>query len=389
MHVSRINSRSAGHRSVRCLPWFAMAAALRCSAVELPLPDTLAEVIAEHAIAQQGFAIALASNVLQSHVLYVDEVLNGGQDGIWSGACDALDDMDVHSGGVKATASPPTSEQGFPPLVHIEIFYDGLCAARYMVADVALTSSGTEDAPTFSVSNLSTHYLAADGVTPLASLITTASVTLPTDGSLLLHGLGHLVGSAGSNVSADLGLVCGATGGAQALPCAGGIVQDFSALAVAIGSVTPLSLHSAPDDSLLFESVTPAAFSSGAPGSLLVGYLDTTDQALTINGGTTFGSDEVSGQVATFSLLPPPPTGWTSIDNAHDLRFDISVTSASTRSLDMTIKRISTGATQASGHLDQSGSGLITFSDGSSVTVRSWVMGDGSETVFRNGFDQP
>jgi len=258
-----------------------------------------------------------------------------------------------------------------------------------MVADVALASSGTADSPTYSVTNLTTGYFAVDGLTPLASLVTTASVTLGSDQSLYLHGLGHLVGAAGSNVAADLGLVCGAPGGAQALPCAGGIVQDFTTLGVAIGSVSPLSLSSAADDSLDFVSVTPAAFSSSAPGGLSLGYLDATDQALKITGGSAYGSDEVTGTVATFSLLPPPPTLWNSIDSGHDLRFDIAVTDATTRGLDVTIKRISSGSTRASGHLDQSGSGLITFSDGSSAPVRSWVMGEGGEAIFRNGFEIP
>ena len=103
--------------------------------------------------------------------------------------------------------------------------------------------------------------------------------------------------------------------------------------------------------------------------------------------GTAYGSDQVSGHVATFSLLPPPPTAWTSSDAAHDLRFDISVTSATTRSLDVTIKRITSGTTRASGHLDQSGTGTITFSDGSNAPVRSWVMGEGGDGIFGNGFE--
>jgi len=389
MHLRRIDPPTALLLRRRCVFFLLLGVALPCGATDAVAPHTVADVIAEHALAQQGFAIALASNVLQSHVLYVDEVIGGGQDGAWDGVCDALDDTDLHAGGVKATASPPSAEQDFPPLVHVEIFYDGLCATRYMVADVVLTSSGTVDSPTYSVANLAASYSAVDGITPLASLVTSASVTLGSDQSLYLHGLGHLVGVAGANVSANLGLVCGAPGGAQALPCAGGIVQDFSTLGVAIGSVSPLSLSSAADNSLDFVSVTPAAFSSSAPGGLSLGYLDATDQALNITGGSTYGSDEVTGNVATFSLLPPPPTFWNSIDSGHDLRFDIAVTDATTRGLDVTIKRISTGVPRASGHLDQSGSGVITFSDGSSAPVRSWVIGEGGEAIFRNGFELP
>lgn len=343
-----------------------------------------AETIAEHAIAQQGFAIALASNVLQSHLLFVSGVTDSGPD--WNGTCNALS-ADIHSGGTRATAAPPASGHDFPAVVHVEIFYDGLCAARYMAADVALTEVDSATSTTYSVSNLSIQYYAVDGVTPLVSLTTTASVTIGNDQSLSLHGLGHLQGVAGSNVVASLGLVCGAASGAQALPCAGGIVQTFPSLGIALGSVSPLTLTGNNNDaSLDFASTVPAAFSSGTPASLSLGYTDATDTALKITGGSVYGSDQVSGHVAEFSLLPPPPTSWSANDVAHDLHFSISVIDANTRSLDVAITRISTNAVRASGHVDQSGSGTITFSDGSNALVRSWVMGDGEE-IFRSGFE--
>jgi len=114
MRLRRIDPHSGVLLLRRCVLPLALGVALPCGAADPVSPDTVADVIAEHALAQQGFAIALASNVLQSHVLYVDEAVGGGQDGAWDGACDPLDDLDVHSGGVKATASPPSAGQDFP-----------------------------------------------------------------------------------------------------------------------------------------------------------------------------------------------------------------------------------------------------------------------------------
>jgi hypothetical protein len=47
-----------------------------------------------------------------------------------------------------------------------------------------------------------------------------------------------------------------------------------------------------------------------------------------------------------------------------------------TRKLSMTITRVSTGATLATGAADQSGTGNITYSDGSSAAITGWTLAD-------------
>ena len=344
---------------------------------------TVADVVAEHAIAQQGLAIALASNVLQSHLLYVSAAL-GDTSGEYPGTCSPLDDADPNSGGMKAAA--PTPPPGtIPPVVHVTLFYDGACTKKYMVADVSVQEPVPE---TYSVSNLVTQYYATDGTTPLVQLTSTASATL-TDTTLSLHGLGTLVGPAGRAINASLGLVCGNGAASNSLLCAGGVVQNFATLNTAVGSVNPLTLIvNENDNSLTFSSTTPGAFRSGAVGSLALQYTDATASALTINGGAVYGSNQVVGQAAAFSLFPPMPTGWTSNDTSHDLHFQITVVSATTRNLSLSITRISNGSTRASGNLDQSGTGSIIFSDGSIAEVRGWVIADSvASRIFANGFD--
>jgi hypothetical protein len=345
--------------------------------------SALADVVAEHALAQQGFAIALASNVLQSHLIYVSAAL-GDYNG-WGGDCTALDGTDPHSGGVTATADPPGDGQDFPPLVHAEIYYDGACTTPYMIADVALVETDVGTTTTYSVTDVHTQYVGVDGVTPLANLTTTAAVIFDGSDSLALHGLGTFAGIA-APAAASLGLVCA---GAIALDCAGGIVQTFASLGVALGSVSPLGLASQEDGSLDFSSTTPGAFSSGAGGALTLAYGDPSDASLIVNGGSAYGSDMVSGHVATFSLLPPPPTEWASDDTAHDLHFAISVTDPNARSLDVALTRISDGGALGSGHLDQSGTGTLSFSDGSSAAVVGWIMADApGDAIFANGFER-
>jgi hypothetical protein len=47
-----------------------------------------------------------------------------------------------------------------------------------------------------------------------------------------------------------------------------------------------------------------------------------------------------------------------------------------TRNLTITIKQVSTGITLATGALDQSGSGTITYSDGSIAAIANWTLAD-------------
>jgi hypothetical protein len=96
--------------------------------------------------------------------------------------------------------------------------------------------------------------------------------------------------------------------------------------------------------------------------------------SLVIQGGTAFTSTVASGGAAGFELFPPTPTAWTLIDGAHDAQIQISVDDDATRNLTVKITRISTGSTLASGTLDQSGSGTITWSDGSAAMVVNWVL---------------
>ena len=359
------------------------ATAVLAAASAFGAVDTTSDAIAERALAQQGFAIALASNVLQSHVTYVAVAVGSFN---VDGTCVPLDDTDNLGGGIIATAPGSNPGDSFYPHVIVTLYYDGACTKKYMYADVNVTQNGD----TYSVSNLTNQYYAVDGVTPLVTLVTTASATL-SDSAVDLHGMGTLTAPSGHSQAAQLGLVCagGSDPNDNNLYCAGGIAQDFHSINTSLGSVSPLTLtpSSQPNDpSLSFASTSPGAFRSGGIGALTLGYTDATDAALKVTGGASYGSDAVVGSVAEFALLPPPPTGWTADDTAHDAHFAITVNAS--RSLAVTITRISTGAVRASTTLDQSGTGILTFSDDSKVEVRGWIIGDSTpDPIFRNGFE--
>jgi hypothetical protein len=99
-----------------------------------------------------------------------------------------------------------------------------------------------------------------------------------------------------------------------------------------------------------------------------------TATSLLITGGTTYGTTVDAGSAASFTIFPPTPTGWTVTDATDDQIFTISLVDNISRNYAGTIKRISTGATLASFTLDQSGSGSITYSDGTTASITTWIL---------------
>ncbi len=200
----------------------------------------------------------------------------------------------------------------------------------------------------------------------------------------LAYGTGTFVPANGSP-NVQLGLSCSidVDEGGTAV-CAGGVAQDFPALSIALGSVTPLVLTTVDGGSplsLLLGADGGVAFSgtgstvvSGPLGSLTLGT--PVPPALAIAGGTPYTSMDTDGGAAALSFFPPPPTGWTITDEAHDEQFQITLLNDTPRNLAATITQMSTGATLATATLDQSGTGTITYSDGSAAAVTSWTLAD-------------
>jgi len=75
-------------------------------------------------------------------------------------------------------------------------------------------------------------------------------------------------------------------------------------------------------------------------------------------------------------LFPPTPTAWSLKDAVSGLEFQIQVVSNTTRNLTFTISKGATGTALATGAIDQSGTGKITYSDGSSATITNWTLAD-------------
>jgi hypothetical protein len=318
------------------------------------VPDPAPALLEQRVIAQQGLAVALASTVLQSQFEVLFSVAGTDQ------TCKASQSQDGSS--YRLTGGGPT-----PPM-DVSIYYDGACTKPYMQEHVTVYTTSAQLSHIVAVA----IYLGPTGTT-LGSTAFDESVNFNYNGinGLGLYGLGTFTPANGApNVA--LGLNCGSN--AHSLTCQGGIAQNLPALSQAIGSVTTLRLFAtdslAGTPPILFTGTS--VLTTGGLGSLTL----TAPQplSLVVQGGTPYGTTSDSGSEATFSLFPPTPTGWSVIDAGHDQAFTINVASNTVRNLIGTITRISTGTVLATLALDQSGTGTITYSDGTVAAVTNWTL---------------
>jgi hypothetical protein len=309
-----------------------------------------AAAVAERALAQTGLSIALANNVLFSESF---GMLGLGADGI----CLAFPDGTWSVSGGAETALPATST----------LYYDANCTQPYIAFEVTGATNPNGDSDIAILSQTLSYY-GLNGVN-----LGTMTITATDDGlSGVMSGVGVFTPAGGLKTPVQLGLYC-IDNGTPTAPCAGAVAQDFPALDLAIGAVTTLDLTApANTDSIAFSG-------GGSPVTGPIGSLTLTnpsETSLVIQGGTVYTSITASGGAGAFGLFPPTPTGWTVTDAAHDQQFQISVIDDATRSSNLTIKQISTGNTLASGTVDRSGTGTITYSDGSFSPITAWTLAD-------------
>ena len=89
-----------------------------------------------------------------------------------------------------------------------------------------------------------------------------------------------------------------------------------------------------------------------------------------------YGRDKVSGEAAEFNLFPPKPTRWSVKDTGHSTEFAIALISDRTRKLSGTISPTNSATPLATIEVDQSGTGRISYSDGTNAAISSWVVGN-------------
>jgi len=325
-------------------------------------------LVAEHALAQTGLSIALASNVLQSQMYVFFDA------GTQSAPCNALSG----GGSVQTGATPTASTEGHP-VYPVTVYYDANCKQPYIAADITgLTQTGDGSGI---IVETATYYGLNGTTIGTMNLNETIAETLSSGAiqGLSVNGLGTFTPASGARTPVQLGLSCTLASlfGATNVPCQGAVAQDFPALNLAIGGITQINLNIAHNAQ---GEATSVSFSGG--GSSFTGPIGSakltnpSPSSFVMPGGTAFGSTTTSGGAAAFALFPPTPTSWTLTDAAHDQTIQISVIDNTSRNSSITIKQVSTGKTLATGTVDQSGSGSITYSDASTAAITSWTLAD-------------
>ena len=312
------------------------------------------EAVAERVLAQTGLSIGMASIVLQSQ-LYILSAGRGSP-----AAC---------------TSTDGTSSYDSPALNVATVYYDANCTRQYIAANI----TNYVDLPSGGINMDETATYYGLGGTPMGSMTINLNGLIGTD-NVELFGLGVFTPATGAGTKVHLGLHCYVNvnlvaGGTLTLPCIGAVEQDLPALGVAVGSVTSLSLvitQGSGGQTASTSFTGGGSTFSGPIGS--ISLQNPSPAQFIVQGGAAFGATTGSGTAAAFSLFPPTPTGWTISDIAHDLRLQITVLDNLTRSLSLTITQVSTSKVMVSGIIDQSGTGTIHYSDGSSATITNWAV---------------
>ncbi len=333
------------------LRWWMLFASVAIPVTANAAPTVLD--VAQRAVAQEGLAIAAASNVLQTQVRVLLDI-----EGADSSACVSL--------GTNGSMKRPVADE-------YVFYYDTACTRKFIDATESTPNSSANPVV---ISGTATYF--GPSGTNLGTLTLNESAlfvpNFATATKIEVSGLGTFQAASGA-VPVDLGLTC-TVGTASTVPCAGGIAQDFAKLGEALASVSPLTLKAAKTGTRITFTGANSQLVTGALGHLSV----TTPTQTTLGiGGThaSWGTTTAKGGAAEFALFPPTPTGWTVTDKAHGVVFAVKVLTNGSFDSAGTVKTTGKSPkTLATFTVDQSGTGSISWSDGTKDAITAWTLAD-------------
>lgn len=325
-------------------------------------------LLAEHVIAQQGLGLGLSSTSFWTQLVLLIEpeflpqntcsaLSSGGRSG-------AIDVLSFHNGKKKYSTTA-------------NFYFDSACKKPYIAASSKYVTVSKSKETSGTIHSTYT------GVTGFALGKYDVSVELVQKASddFQVWGVGTFAVS--KTTVASIGFACEvrvvtdspASSSNPAIPCTYSLAQKFPSLKQSLAFVTKLKLKGNPSsskDPVKFEGEQSQTVTS--PNNLTV--ISPAAYALAISGSqqTTYGSAAPQGSSSNFSLFPAKPTLWSITDAAHDIALSTAVTDNKTRGSKGTITTISTGKTLATFTVDQSGTGSIKYSDGSTAAITSWIL---------------
>jgi hypothetical protein len=196
---------------------------------------------------------------------------------------------------------------------------------------------------------------------------------------ITLDSLGVYTPTTAIRAPVQFGLDCSIPGNIATVPgtvaCDVGVAQDFPSLGMAFGSISPLkfiapALNSG-GISGFGDSNTP--IQQGPLGSLSLTAPGGT--SLAISGGAPWSNFYGSGTLGDFALFPPAPTYWDVTDYLTWRDFIVGLATSPATGFTLSEGKPFTTTILVSGATDQSGTGSITWTDGSVSPVNSWTLG--------------
>jgi hypothetical protein len=341
---------------------------LACFASQADAKTVSQTLVAEHAIAQQGLGLGLSSTSFWTQLVLL----------IYPGflpqnSCSALSSSGQRGGAIDVL-SFQNGKKKFSTTANF--YFDSGCKKPYIAASSKYVAAAK------SKDTKGTIHAAYTGVTGFALGTYDVNVDLVQKSSNDFQVWGAGTFKVSKNTAASIGFACElhivSNAGSRsdpAIPCTYALAQNFPSLKQSLAFVTTLKLKGTPSgsiDPVKFEGEQSQTVTS--PNDLTV--VSPAAYKLAISGSqqTTYGSAAPQGSSANFSLFPPKPTKWSITDTAHDIAFSTAVTDEKTRGSKGAITQISTGTTLATFTVDQSGTGSIKYSDGSTAAITSWLL---------------
>jgi molybdopterin-binding protein len=315
-----------------------------------------ASLIEQHALAQQGLSIGLATALfeLQTNGFAVSGKVD---------VCHHKMPVSGTTGGyqiLQKTIGDTKSK------VTLEIYYDGDCQNRYLHAKYVAEKhphkllTATVAATLYGVTGKVLGGLTLDTSTKVSDTVqdTATGTFTPSHGGPVQLGY-----------ECSYSLVNGPIG---KVPCTVGVAQSFASTGNDIASVTPITFK-VDSAGLKATLVTKnAQLASGPSGTL--GISAPTRDSLAITGAAaTIGTASGTGMLTEFSPFPKGPSSWNSSDSANDTKFAIALASGASM-FKGTLKTIASKATLAKVTVDLSGTGSIVYSDNSKAAITSWTV---------------
>jgi hypothetical protein len=294
-----------------------------------------------------------------------------------SASCKALE------AGTGSSKLLQTSTSGGVTTLDVDVYYDGACNQPYIEAVANVTTTMATGSATYTITETAT-YLGPGGATLGVLGLHESAVFASTSNqlaSITVDGTGTFTPHDGAP-AVSLGLECEMPSSGSAPPpfvCSGAVAQPFPALGLSLAAVAPLTITLTPssgggsDDYGVAFSGTESTSETGATGALSITTPTSTTFAVA-GAGTAMASNTTSGHAALFALFAPPPTGWTVTDATDGITFSLNIANATSGALTGSVTNAA-GKSLAQLTLDQSGSGTITYSGGSSAPITSWTLG--------------